>query len=77
MSILSDSGIELNEDILMKASILSGYYMAARYPGYKQLEFGKETAEEAYRYAMEIVEFLDSIRTDKTEEQSVKSQSDD
>ncbi len=61
LSLLSDAGVKISEDILMKASILSGYYLAARYPGTKKLEFGEETAEEAYNSAMEIVSFLDSI----------------
>ena len=62
---LLDSGYEIDDDILLKATVHSSYYMAARYPGYRRLDFGEETAEEAYDNAMDIVAFLDTIGSDE------------
>lgn len=62
---LSDLGYDIDDDILLKATVLSSYYMAARYPGYRRLDFGEETAEEAYDNAVDIVAFLDTIESDE------------
>ena len=61
---LGTIGIPISEDIYAKASILSNYYMAARYPGYRDLEFGEETAEEAYLFAMDVVEYISRYYAD-------------
>ena len=39
--------------------------MAARYPGYRDFEFGEETAEEAHHFALDIVEYVDKYHADK------------
>lgn len=56
---------EIDPDIVMKAGILSDYYMATRYPDCGGLdEMDEETAEEAYHWAMEIVEYVLDIQRD-------------
>jgi len=62
---LSVNGLPITEDIYSKASILSNYYMTARYPGYKDLEFGEETAAEAYQYSLDIVGYIDMFFMDE------------
>lgn len=58
-------GYDIDDDILLKATVLSSYYMAARHPGYRRLDFGEETAEEAYDNAVDIVAFLNTIGYDE------------
>ena len=56
---------EIDADLILKAGMLSSYYMASRYPDYGGTEeITEETAEEAYRCSVEIVEFIDKIRKD-------------
>ena len=62
---LETIGIPMTEDIYAKASILSNYYMAARYPGYRDFEFGEETAEEAYCFALDVVSYADGFYIDE------------
>jgi HEPN domain-containing protein len=72
-------GLEIDPDLMLKAGILSDYYMATRYPDFKILsEITEETAEEAYRWSLEIVSFVDSIRRDEDGMISIEqSESDD
>ena len=55
----------MDDDILLKATILSSHYMGACYPGCRRLDFGEETAEETCDDVMDIVAFLDTIGSDE------------
>ena len=56
---------DIDEDIIMKAGILSNYYMASRYPDFGGAdEIDEEAAEEAYMWSLEIVEFIGAIGKD-------------
>ena len=60
LNVLSEIGMEISEDLYLKSSVLTSYYIAARYPGSTEVEFNPETAEEAYSYALEIGEYMES-----------------
>jgi HEPN domain-containing protein len=56
---------KVDADIILKAGMLSSYYMASRYPDYGGTkEITEETAEEAYRWSLEIVGLIDRIHRD-------------
>ena len=56
---------KVDADIILKAGMLSSYYMASRYPDYGGTkEITEEAAEEAYRWSLEIVGFIDRIHRD-------------
>ena len=59
------SDYEVDPDLVLKASILSNYYMASRYPDFGGLDdITEDTAESAYQWSKEIVDFIDKIYKD-------------
>ncbi len=60
-SVIPD-GYDIDLDLMLKAGILSDYYVATKYLDYAVLsEITVESAEEAYQWSLEIVSFVDSI----------------
>ena len=67
LRILKPSDGEIDEDILHKASILTYYYMGSRYPDFDiKEEMTEEAAEEAYRWSLEIVDYISRIVKDES-----------
>ncbi len=66
LRILKPSDGEIDEDILHKASILTYYYMGSRYPDFDvKEEMTEDAAEEAYRWSLEIVDYISRIIKDE------------
>ena len=65
-AILPDIGA-VDDSTLHKVSILTSYYMASRYPDVGlDDDWSEETAEEAYTWSKEIVEFIGRISRDES-----------
>ncbi len=66
LAVILPEGYDLDPDMMMKAGVLSDYYMATRCPDFAGLsDISEETAEEAYRWSLEIASFISTIHKDE------------
>jgi HEPN domain-containing protein len=74
MEALSESGIPIDDDLYDKATVLSSFYLSARYPDVRPADIGEESAESACQFAKQIVNYYESFEPDYDDKRYIRTE---